>query len=114
MVNERDYIIQFLLENENDESIESIPKINEETELFGKSPVPEKVAPEDLQLNKSSEEQAAVVNVAEKSEQNQHKKEEPAKVELPNIESRKQVSENTEEQKIEEVIKVKAVKSNFF
>ncbi len=54
------------------------------------------------------------MNVAEKSEQNQHKKEEPAKVELPNIESRKQVSENTEEQKIEEVIKVKAVKSNFF
>ena len=97
----------FLSENIDNENIESITKINEETELFGKSPVPEKVAPEVVaeapqQDDKSSEDQAPAEYIAETSTEDQDKKEE-AKVDLPKIESPKQVTENTQEQKNEKV-----------
>ena len=54
------------------------------------------------QDDKSSENQAPVENIAETSTEAQGKKEE-IKVDLPKIESPKQVTENTQEQKNEEV-----------
>ena len=109
------YFINLVSEKIHDENIESIPKIEKESELFGKSPVPEKVeaevAPETSQEDsKYSEEQAPAENVTEKSKQSQ---EEPAKADQRKVERPKQASEKAQEENDEQVITEIAVKVLF-
>ena len=89
-----------------DDDIQDIPKINDERELFGKSPVPEKVVPDEVQevVSGQPEKNSDEENVStDELREVQNKNEEQPKVESPNIESLKVESKKTVDQKSEEV-----------